>query len=154
MRLKKELADKEGQSRKIEQLIGAKGQLQDVLVNFGNKLKKLEDRFPTREETVIRTLNSIAREANFEVLSLRPGEILPVERTQLDKAGLGGKQFSGLVLTVEARAPFRNLMNFLEKIENDLSAVITVDKMYLSKSKPSDLRLEIKMNLTLYLLTE
>jgi len=107
---------------------------------------------PQKEEEAVRLLSAIAKDLSVEIGSIRL-------QPKVDFSFADGKQIFDqkkcqvVIVSINMKSYYKNFIDYLEKLKESLPAVVTVESLTISKAGADSAKLNITMNLKLYLLS-
>lgn len=135
----------------IKRLTGDIQSLDLVISKYNDKLKQLKEKLPAREESTIRELGKKAAGLGIEVMAINP-EItvdtkLPVR--------VKGCQCRELGISMELRAPYKKLAEYIKILQEDFPALIKIEKLKMIRLEgvKGNPLLQVSMEITMYLIT-
>ncbi|MFC1703885.1 type 4a pilus biogenesis protein PilO [Candidatus Omnitrophota bacterium] len=152
-RSKAQLVTLEGLISKIEQLGGKNIPLHVGIEAFQQKLQELDSKFPDKEEESLTNISRFARESNIEIASLKPQPKSVVLDESRQEVQLGGKVFRKVAVMLQLKCSYKNLVQFIEKLEQGLPALVSIERIDITKSSSGDTPLEVSLDLIVYLLS-
>jgi hypothetical protein len=154
MRMKQQLNAAEEQIRGIEG--GLEG---NVAIEAGMKLLQeksgaLAAKFPQREEESLRMLSALAQKLNLEIVSLLPEpKTLFLKGQDNLKTEVEGRTCYTVAVAIEMRGSYNDLLRYIAALEESPEAHICVEGLKITKGTAGPAKLNINLNLKLYLLS-
>ena len=150
---KEQLADVESQIRQVQGDAQANKAVEEKIKFLQERYKYVETKFPPKEYEALRLLSDFARKVNVNILSIRsePKEIFLDEAQQ--KIEVEGKVCQRLPVSVELKCRYQDMLAYLEMLEDFLPAYVTVEGLRIRKDEAGSFKLDMTLDLNLYLLS-
>ena len=148
-----ELSGVESQIKQIETIFGKTSTEGESIRFLRERFQGLDNKFPTKEEAALKKLSDFAKKLNVEIISLKPNpkEMLTDENDSQIK--IEGKTCQRVFLTLNMRCNYEDLVKYIESVKADLPAFVTIEKIKINKSKSERTRLNVVLEINLYLLS-
>lgn len=147
-------------------LFGIENQIEEIISIIGNfktatqgrklleeRLRQLDSKFPQHEEECLRMLSDLARKPYIDIISIRPQAKTTFLDTDSQKIEIEGKVCQGIFVTIEMRGSYKDLVNYLTSLEESLPAYITIERLRIKKEITGSAKLNIMLDLNLFLLS-
>jgi cell division protein FtsL len=151
-RLKTQLADVESQLSKIETFVKGKGSIEEGMRLLGEKQKKFMGYFPGSEENVLKMLSGFAKSFNIDIISLEPQPKAVFLDENNKPLTAGKKTFYKMLISINMRCSYRELVSYLEKFRESSEAYLTVEKLEINKNSADNDKLDIRLGFNMYML--
>ncbi len=151
--LKRELAGVENQIHQIEALVEKGKTIDEGIRIFQERYQQLTAKFPPREEEGLKVLADFARKQNIEVVSTDSQGKAPCRGENQQEIEAEGKKCQVLLISMEMRGSYRDLVQYLETIKKELPVFITVERLSIARDGYGPTRLRVILSLNLYLLS-
>jgi len=152
--IKRELIDTERQIKEIEGRLSGKDKLSYINIeSLKTKSSQLTNKFPSKEEESIKMLYEFARKLNIEIVSIKPQPKAVFSIEDNKEINSDGKTLQAAYVFLQMKCLYKDLVAYLEAIEKNLPAFMSVEKIRISKDNFEVLRLNIELYLNLYLLS-
>ena len=152
--LKTELTDIQNKIQRIEISTDQKNKTKEEIINvFKKKYGHIDEKFPPTEEESLNLLSVYAQELNLEVISVRSLPKKPFVDQDQQKVGSGAKFCQEISVSMELKGSHQGLVQYLETIKELLPAYVTVERLKIHKDIPAEPKLNIQLELNLYLLS-
>jgi len=138
---KKEIKEIKSAAQEGESLEGAVGLLE-------KKLVRLESMFPYKEEGILKDIQQIAHELGIEIDSIQPRDKMKVDWS----SKIEGRNCFELPITLDIKCSFKTLINYLKELVDEFPSLLTVNHVSMGESRSQESELQIKINLSAYLL--
>jgi len=150
---KEQLADVENQIRQVQGDAQANKAVEEKIKLLQERYQYVETKFPLKEYEALRLLSDFARKVNMDILSIRsePKEIFLDEAQQ--KIEVEGRVCQKLPVSVELKCRYQDLLAYLEMLEDFLPAYVTVEGLRIRKDEAGSFKLDMTLDLNLYLLS-
>lgn len=153
IKAKSELINVENQIREIEAVNGNDRTL-DVTINLlRKKYQELNKRFPEKEEDGLRIISDSARRLNIEVLSLKPQPKIAFLGADNKAITIEGKNCRRLLVLIEMDCGYKDLVKYIADLKGTLPVFVTIEKLRINKADPLGIKLNVLMEMDLYLLS-
>lgn len=148
--LKNQFNTLESEMKKIEAMAEGGKSLDTAYTEFYRRLTALDAKIPREERTTLGDLSAQADKMNIEVSSIRPERVkesgLPVK--------IEARDVKAMPISMHIICDYITLGEYLNALRDTLPALISVDLLTINGPPSKGGRLDITLNLTLYLLTE
>jgi Tfp pilus assembly protein PilO len=125
--------------------------LQEVMSFLEKQLGYLEQRFPPREEHIIKDISRLANEFGIEIVSISPKEKKAVEGFQK----IEGNVCFELPITLNINCDFKALIDYLQELSVNSTPLITINQVSIARATGIGRSgLQINLDLSAYLLTK
>lgn len=151
--LRSELTATENQIRQIEAGADKGLSLRERGRSFDTNAQPIDSQFPQQKEESLRLLSEFARKLNIEIVSLRSqptAACLDIDKKKIAIEGMGCQRLS---VSVELRGSYKDLLKYIETLKESLPAYFTAEKLRMAKDISGASRLNITLELNLYLLS-
>lgn len=150
--LKQELALTQSQIESINAIIKGKNSAEEGIRQLKEDYAVLKNRFPAQEQEGTAALSGIAKKLNVEVASVKSEESHPFRDAENQTVSIEGKTCQVVPVIAEMKCSYRDLVKYLFTIKQTLPAYETLEKIKISKDKFGSGKLNITLELNLYLL--
>lgn len=152
-RVKKELLDIEAQILEIETIMSRGRSMQDNIGLLRERVRVLERKFPAKEEEGLRSLSDLADKLNIEIVSLKPAPKEEVLDAKSQKTIIEDKVCQKLAVSIEMKSNFKNLIRYITALKKSSPVFVTIDQLKINKDTLEGAKLNIVLDLSLYLLS-
>ncbi len=144
--VKREIADIEGQA-------GRGRSLGESVEALQRRLTRLEQRFPSKEEIVIRELPKYANELGIKVTNLRPDRKRKIEDIKGKGVAIAGYDIEAMNISMDIRCSYKALAEYLRVLKEDFPALVMVGHITMEKREENSPILNISLGMEVYLLS-
>jgi hypothetical protein len=158
--LKKELQTMEAEIREIKKNVGVTGDESmvrslDVLLK---RFKSLDEKFPSKEEALLRALPSYAQRYGIEIRSMQPQKKRAASAIDGVEVAIAGYRVMEIQISIAAAGTYKSVGEYARALKEEFPALIKVNSLELSspapgRGKEAQKILNINMSITAYLLT-
>lgn len=153
-RLKGEYLIIQTEINEFNKSIGEGKPLEQVILSLKGRLEVLDKKFPEKEEVVFRDLSTLAEGLGIEVLSVRPEKKRVVTEIENVPVSIEGCLIQEMPISVNLRASYKALGEFLKNLKENSSSFIRVDSIRVGKtSDRGSTLLNVNLNLNTYLIS-
>lgn len=153
-RIRSELINVETQIKEIEALIGEAKSIDEGIRLLKAKSQELNNKFPQREEDSLKMFSDMAKKLNIELISIRPQPKKEFLDADDRKVEIGGGTCLTILVSMEMKCFYKDLVKYLQALkESSDMAFITFEKLQINKDKSGTPKLNITLDLKLYLLS-
>ena len=151
-RLKNELSVVKNQIRQIERIFGKGDKMERSKKMLEARYQNVSSKFPKKEEEAMRMLSDIAKKFKTEVnsVSSRPKEF--VFDGDGKKLEVQGEFCQKILVSMKIKANYKDLIEYIDALKETLPAYITIESLVIRKDTSGSLKLNVDLNLILYLL--
>ncbi len=153
----KELKNKfevvEGQIHSIEGKINRNGKMARGIVLLEKRYRELSSKFPEKEEQALEMISGLGREFQIEITSIRSQSRTFFLDEEAKKVSLEGKFCQEFPVSIKVKASYKNLVEYIDSLREQLPAYVTVESIHLYKGASGSLKLTGELDLILYLLS-
>lgn len=151
-RLKAEIVNLESQIQEIDTLTDKSNSIAEGIRSLEGKFCQLENRLSQKEQEGLRMLSDLARKFGLEVVSIRP----QLKNALLDRGNqkmeIEGKACQSVLVTIEIRCTYRDLVRYLENLTRSTIMLTGVERLKINKDASGSAVLNVTLDLNLYLL--
>lgn len=152
--LKSELAAIEQELKDIQMIAGQAGSLEESIALLKERFIILEGKFPAKEEEVLRKISDLAHQLKINFTSFTPGAKKIVTQSDGTSLKVDQRICRSVTVTIEMNSSYESLVKYIKALNHDLPALITVEKLELSRTGAfSSGSLSVKLKLKFYLLS-
>lgn len=148
--LKNQFNAVEAEIKKIEAVAEGGKSLDTAYAEFYRRLTALDAKIPREEKATLGDLSAQADKMNIEISSIRPEKI----RESGLAVKVEGKTVKAMPISMHITCGYITLGEYLRALKETLPALINVDLVGINGPVREGGRLDIKLNITLYLLAE
>lgn len=153
IKIKSELLSCENQIQEIKTIVsGVKSQGEGIRI-LKEKLKGLDNKFPSKEEEASKMLSALARKVNIEIISVKLESKKELIDENNNKIGIEEKTCQSILVSMEIKCPYKDLISYIRALKESLPALVTVEALRISKDGPQPLTLNVTLTLNLYILS-
>lgn len=149
--LKAELNVIENQIQEIEGAEG-NGQAGTEITSMEEQYRQVESKFPPKEEEDLRLLSDFARGLDIKIVSLRSQPKVLFQDQNNQKVEIDGKVCQTVLISIEMIGSYGDLVKYLETLKKSLPAYVSVERLRILKDVSTAPKLNITLELNLYLL--
>lgn len=152
MKIKSELFNKEKQIQDIETTIGKDKTLEKGIELLQVSRRRLNNKFPPKEEGGLEMLSDFAKKLNIEFISIEPKPKQAFLDENGSKVELEGKSCQGVLVAIEIKCLYKELVKYIQLLKESLPAFVTIETLRVNKDKSGMPKLNVILNLNLYIL--
>ncbi|MFH0762302.1 MAG: hypothetical protein V1925_00200 [Candidatus Omnitrophota bacterium] len=149
--LKAQLAAAQSQIKEIEEILGRGVSLAQGLVVLKGQYNELAAKFPSKEEESIKFFSESAKELNIELASIKSEPMRPL-LIDKEKALIEDKICYYVPVSIEMDCFYAEFVKYAQGLKESLPALVTLEKLKMTRNEGSDKKLDIAVDLNLYLL--
>ena len=152
-RVRQELGIIENKIQGIEGKLGKNKSMEAGLRLLQEESFSLTAKFPSKEEESIKTLSDLAAKGNVEIISLRPeakANLLGEGEKKIEMEGLSCYK---VPINMEIKCTYQGLVEYLISLKESTLADISVERLKINKDASGAGRLNINLDINLYLLS-
>lgn len=150
-RLKAQLAATENQIQEIQAILGRDVSLAQGLTSLRARDRGLSAQFPSKEEENIKFFSEFAKGLNIELESIKSEPMRPLlidkERVLIENTAC-----YYVPVSIQMHCSFADFVKYAEGLKNSLPALVTLEKLKIGRNKADANKLDIVLDLNLYLL--
>ncbi|MCK5179844.1 MAG: hypothetical protein KAR32_09965 [Candidatus Omnitrophica bacterium] len=151
--LKSELSGIQEQIRQIEGKAAGSGGTGRGIMGLEERYRWVNSKFPEKEEKALRMLSDLAKESSIEILSIKSQPKVDFLDENSQKVQIEGRVCQKFIVTIEMKALYGDLVEYVNILKESLPAGITVERMSIRKDVSGMRQLSIILGLNLYLLS-
>jgi superfamily II RNA helicase len=152
-RARRNLAALEQEIRKAEEVLSQEENSAEGLKTLEVKLRQIDSRFASSDEDALKALSEAMRRFNLEVVLLEPAQKAVYLNRRNQEVTLDGKTCYKLGVSLQLNSGYKELVNFLSALKQELPIFATIEKIKIIKAQgAAQPNLNIGLELTLYLL--
>lgn len=151
--IKQELSEIEKQIQGIESVINKDVKFEESIQLLEQEYKKLNSKFPQKEEEALKMLADTAAVSNIEIISIRAESKSPFLDAQGKKIEIEGKLCQKVLVSVDVKALYKDLINYFENVRKTLPVFVSMEKFRIFKSEKEASRVDVSLEIGFYLLT-
>ncbi|MDP3142889.1 MAG: GspMb/PilO family protein [Candidatus Omnitrophota bacterium] len=148
--LKVRLASVEKQIQEITAITGQALPPQESLKLFEEKFQKIDVKFPIEEEESLKMLSGLAEDSNVEIISIKPQARTVLLDEDNQKIEIEGRTCQKIFVTLEMRCSYRDLIKYLDSLEDSLPAYISIERLSINKEAAGAAKLYITLEFNLF----
>lgn len=153
-RYKSELISVESQIKEIEAVIGEAKTRDEGIRLLKARYQELNNKFPQGEEDSLRMLSDFAKKLNIELISIRPQPKREFLDGNNQKVEIEGMTCLIIFVSIEMKCFYKDLVKYIQTLkESSGLTFVTFEKLRISKDKSGTPKLNITLDLNLYLLS-
>ncbi len=153
-RYKRELISQESQIKEIEAVIGEAKTMDEGIRLLKARYQGLNNKFPQKEEDSLRMFSDIAKKLNIEIISIRPQPKREFLDEDNQKVEIEGATCLTVLVTIEMDCFYKDLVKYIQALKEASGlAFVTLEKLQITKDKSGTPKLNIVLDLSLYLLS-
>lgn len=152
-RLQADLQEVDGLIQQIEGMLGEGTSMQEGIRSLEERFKTLDSKMPEREEEGLRLLSDLARKAELHVLSIKSNRKTVFLYGDKEELVVDGKKCHRVFVSMSMEGDYTHLLDYFQMLQKELPVYFTVEKLDLHKGTVGPKRLDINLNLSLYLLS-
>jgi len=151
--IKEQLTAVEYQIRQVQGAADTNKAIEEKIKALQARYQFVESKFPSREYEALRLLSDFARKVNIDILSIRsePKAMLLDEDQQ--KIEADGKVCQKLPVSVELKCRYQDLLIYMAMLKESLPSYVMVEGLRVRKDETGASKLNITLDLILYLLS-
>lgn len=153
LKIKSELFDKERQIQEIETMLGDAKSLDEGIRLLKERHQRINKKFPQKEEEGIKILSDFARKLNIQILSIEPKPKQEFLDENNNKVTIEGMTCQSLLVSIEMSCLYKDLVRYIQVLKESLPAFFTIETLKINKDKSGTLRLNVKFDINLYILS-
>ncbi|MCM8771087.1 MAG: hypothetical protein NC936_04390 [Candidatus Omnitrophica bacterium] len=117
-----------------------------------DRYQKLNNKLMQKEEKSMALLSEFARRLNIEIISVKPQGKTTLLDEYKEKVEFQGKVCQFIPVSLHMRGFYKDLVKYLDLLDESLPAFFTVEKLQLIRMAPKSPRLDIEMEINIYTL--
>lgn len=141
------------QIQDVELIVGRGGDIRRTIELLDETFRRLETKFPSREEVGLRALSDIARQFNIELVSIKPEPKAVFLDGQARKTEIEGKVCQKTAVSMALRCGFKELVRYLEALRDAAPIFVDVEKLKINKDAGGAAGLSVVLDINLYSLS-
>jgi len=149
-KIKLEVPGLENQIKRIEETMRQAKTVEGTAKLLNNRYLELNEKFFQRDEEGLDMLSVFARRANIEVVSVKASPKAAFTDQSGAKIDFQGKALQAEVVTMEMKCFYRDLVRYLEFLNSTFPALLSCEKMKITRENPKSIRLNVTLELKLY----
>jgi len=154
--IKMELAGINEQITHIESMAEEGKSIGEAIEELQEEFKRMEDRFPEKEEEALQAVSGFARRLGMEVISIKPQPKRSF-RDEDDKAvEFEDRICQRVFVTVQMKGSYKQLVEYIDMLRRSLPAFVCIESLNVGRDesiKTETPRLEVQLGFNLYLLS-
>lgn len=149
-KVKGELINLQAEIDRVSAIIGKNETLSEVINKFNQKLKELDEKLPTKEETTLSLIAVKANELGLEVVSIKPNK--DVDSTI--PVSIKGHKCKQMPIEIELTASYQSLGEYIKVLRREIPCTIRINSVFINKESEKDGKavLSARIVMSLYLL--
>ena len=151
--LKAELNNVQNQIQQIEAMIEKGKTIEEGIKSLKERYVQIDSKFPEREEEGLRLLSDFARKQNIGIVSIKSQPRTAFLDKDSQKVEIEGKSCWQLSVSIEMKSGYADLLEYLKNLKESLPAYATFERLRINKDPSGMAKLNITMDLNLYLLS-
>ena len=151
IQMKKEYAAAQSQVEEFKRLVGEGKSAEEVVEVFKKKVETFDNKFPQKEEVILREISGAAERLGVEISSIRPDKKKAILSINNAPINISGCVIQEMLISMNIKASYKKLGEFLRTLREDLPVFVSVED--LSIGKPGDNKspiLDITLTLKAY----
>ena len=149
----KESSQVAGQIKQIEDMVGDATTGGKSLVRFKERFEALDRKFPTGEKEALTMISTFAQRLNIDIGAMKPKPKKDFMDETDNKVMIDGKTCQILGVSLEMRALYEDLVEYIEVLREMLPSLVSIDNLKIIKDRVESQVLHIRLDLNLYLLS-
>lgn len=152
-KIKSEVFTLEGGVKRVEKIMDKSRTIEEAIKTLEERGQELKNKFFQKEEESLRMLSVFAKGLNIELISLKPlakQVFLDADNREIK---IEGRACQVIPVSLEMRCFYKYLIKYLDTLNKKLPAFITIERLNINREKPGVSRLNILLELNLYLLS-
>jgi Tfp pilus assembly protein PilO len=141
------------QIKEIESIISEAKSVDEGIRVLKERSEVLKARLPRQEEGVISVLSDLAKKTGVEIISINPQSKTDYLDDNGNKIMIGDRCLQSMLVPVELICTFKDLIRYMEAFRSQSPAFITIESLTINKGAAISLKLNIRADLKLYLLS-
>ncbi len=151
--LKTQLDAAEDEIAEIQALLGRGVSIEQGLTSLKKRHQDVSAQFPAKEEEAIKVFSDVAKKLNIEVESLKSEPIRPLLIGK-DKVEIEGRACQFTSVSLRMRCTYLEFVEYAENVKQSLPALLTIEKLKITRNSPGAKELNIDLVFNLYLLPQ
>ena len=151
--VKTQLVGSENQIKELLLPVGKNKTVEEITIALKKQYEAFNNKFPSKEEDAFKILSTTARNFKIAVLNFRPQGKSEYIFNESEKALLEGRKCYKIPISMNVKASFKNLVLYLEALEDAVSIEATVERLNITKDSSGEFNLNVALEITLYLLS-
>jgi len=149
--LKARLDAAQDEIARIQELLGRGVTVEQGLSALKARHQALAAQFPAAEEEAIKVFSDTAKRLNIEVYSIKaePPRLFLIGK---EKISIEGKDCYHTPVSLQMRCSYEQFLEYTADIKESLPALLTIEKLKITRSAPGAKELNIELVFNLYLL--
>ena len=151
--VKTQLIGSQNQVKELLLAVGKNKTAEEITVTMQKQYEALNNKFPSKEEDAFKIFSTTARNFKIAVINFRPQGKSEYIFNESEKALLEGRKCYKIPISMNVKASFKNLVLFLEALEDANFVGATVERLNITKDSSGESNLNVTLEITLYLLS-
>ena len=148
-----ELNGVQSQIQQIEMTFGQGKSIEEGMRLLTERYRQLDAKFPLKEEEGLRLLSDMARQLNVEIVSTKLQPKKEFEDSSHTKVQIDGKTCQELKITIDVRSTYKDLVEYIKTLKEQLPVYITVENLKINKASREVSPLNVTLEINFYLLS-
>ncbi len=149
--LKVQLAEIEAQKQEVETITKNGKTVEEGIEFLRGRYNTLNGYFPATEEETLKLIIDIARDMKVDINSMEPRRKVAFVDDNNIPQQIEGKICYKMPISIKMRCGYYDFVCYMEALKKSLSAFITVEKLQIEKKQENDNKLDIYIEINVYL---
>jgi len=147
-----ELVNAERQIKEIEESVGKDKSLNEGVRLLQERYQELDSKFPSREERSLKILSLLARNFDIRIVSINPAPKSDLLDDDNRPVAIGQRTCRVMAVSLDIYCSYKDLVQYLQALQESSPALITFERIKITKDRLGTKKLNITLDLNLYLL--
>ena len=144
----------EADIQKIREIAGEGTSVEGAISALKHKLEDLDEKFPEKEEVILRELSGLASRLDIEVVSTKPQKKRCINEIKGIPISISACVVQEMPISMSLKATYKSLGDFIKALTEDFVIFVAVDNVRMDKPIDNAQRLlNIELELHAYLMT-
>ncbi|MDP2923584.1 MAG: hypothetical protein Q8O30_07715 [Candidatus Omnitrophota bacterium] len=151
-RLKAQLAEIEAQQQEVEIIASGGKTIEEGIRLLKERYNTLNGYFPVTEEETLKLIINLAKDMKVDIDSIEPREKVIFVDENNTAQQIEGKTCYKIPVSMKMRCSYKDFVGYTEALRKSLAAFITVEKLQIEKNHEDVKKLNIYVEINVYLL--
>ena len=151
--LKQNLQEVNSQVQEIKTAMDQDQSIDQTIALLEENVRRLDSKFPTKEEEALRTISDLARKFQLEIVSINSQNKVECVDKNSQKIELNGKTCETIKVRLAIKGTYKDLANYLDALRELLPSYMIVDHLGIARDASGLTKLNINLDLNLYFLS-
>lgn len=151
-RLKAQLAEIEVQLQEVENITKEGKPIEEGIRLLKERYNVLNGCFPPTEEETLKTLIDLAKDTKIDIDSIDPHQRVVFVDENNTPQQIEGKTCYKMPVSIKIRSSYKDFVSYAEALRKSIAAFVTVEKLQIEKNQEDAKKLNIYVEINVYLL--